>query len=214
MHRKLGFILVVAVVVFGLMFTASCSKKQIKTEPSVSGMYEDSPLIRQPITTTPSEKEDTGLVRRQKAIDEERLRQERLQREEAERIRREREGERVVIEERGSRTSFMSEDVYFSYDSAALSAQARETLKNKAEWLRTHPNISVIIEGHCDERGTNAYNMALGDRRAESVKAFLANLGISRSRMTTISYGEERPADPSHNERAWRRNRRAHFVLQ
>ena len=74
-------------------------------------------------------------------------------------------------------------------------------------------NVSVIIEGHCDERGTNEYNMALGDRRASSAKSFLVDLGVESRRLTTISYGEEKPIDPAHNEAAWAKNRRAHFVI-
>jgi peptidoglycan-associated lipoprotein len=108
----------------------------------------------------------------------------------------------------------MDEDVYFAFDSAALSGEAQENLRRKAEWLRSNPNRSVTIEGHCDERGTNEYNIALGDRRAESTKSFLISLGIASSRMNTISYGEERPADPGHGESAWARNRRAHFLVR
>ncbi len=76
-----------------------------------------------------------------------------------------------------------------------------------------HPDITVIIEGHCDERGTNEYNMALGNRRAESVKSFVVDLGIAPERLTTVSYGEERPLDPRHNEEALAKNRRTHFVI-
>lgn len=107
----------------------------------------------------------------------------------------------------------MDEDVYFAFDSSALSDEAQENLRRKAEWLRSNPNRSVTVEGHCDERGTNEYNIALGDRRAESAKSFLMSLGIASSRMNTISYGEERPADPGHGESAWARNRRAHFLV-
>ena len=75
------------------------------------------------------------------------------------------------------------------------------------------PDVTVIIEGHCDERGTNEYNMALGDRRAESAKSFLVDFGIALERLATVSYGEERPFDPRHNKEAWAKNRRAHFVI-
>ena len=87
-------------------------------------------------------------------------------------------------------------------------------MNRKAEWLRENADTSIIIEGHCDERGTNAYNIALGERRAESAKAYLTDLGIDGLRLTTISYGEERPVDPGHNEEAWAKNRRAHFVVE
>jgi peptidoglycan-associated lipoprotein len=189
-------------IIPGLMVTASCSKKKIKPD-EVIGAQDMTP--RQ--TPATSERDRQA---RQQAIEEERLRQERLKKEQEERIGREQASRDVVSE----RQSFVEEDVYFAYDSAALSMEAQSVLREKAEWLRVNPNISVIIEGHCDERGTNAYNMALGDRRAESAKSFLVNLGVSPSRLTTISYGEERPLDPGHNDFAWSKNRRAHFVLE
>jgi peptidoglycan-associated lipoprotein len=107
----------------------------------------------------------------------------------------------------------MQEDIYFEFDKSTLTPAAQDNLLKKAEWLRENPDATVTIEGHCDERGTNEYNLALGDRRAESAKAFLADLGIDPARMTTISYGEERPVDPRHDEEAWAKNRRAHFVV-
>lgn len=94
------------------------------------------------------------------------------------------------------RDRFENEDVYFSYDSSALSPEAREILQFKAQWLRDNPNTQVIIEGHTDERGTVEYNLALGERRAKSAKDFLMAMGLPESRLTTISYGEELPADP------------------
>jgi len=90
----------------------------------------------------------------------------------------------------------MQEDIYFEFDKSTLTPAAQDSLLRKAEWLRENPDASVTIEGHCDNRGTNEYNLALGDRRAESAKAFLVDLGIDGSRLTTISYGEERPVDP------------------
>lgn len=107
----------------------------------------------------------------------------------------------------------MQEDIYYEFDKSTLTPTAQDNLLRKAEWLRENPNATVTIEGHCDERGTNEYNLALGDRRAESAKAFLTDLGIDSSRLTTISYGEERPVDPRSDEEAWAKNRRAHFVV-
>jgi len=107
----------------------------------------------------------------------------------------------------------MQEDIYFDYDKSTLSPAAQDNLLRKAEWLRENPDATVTVEGHCDERGTNEYNLALGDRRAESTKAFLADLGIDPARLTTISYGEERPVDPRRMEEAWAKNRRSHFVV-
>ena len=107
----------------------------------------------------------------------------------------------------------MQEDIYFDFDKSTLSPAAQDNLLRKAEWLRENPDATVTVEGHCDERGTNEYNLALGDRRAESAKAFLADLGIDPARLTTISYGEERPVDPRNTEEAWAKNRRDHFVV-
>ena len=107
----------------------------------------------------------------------------------------------------------MQEDIYFDFDKSTLTPAAQDNLLRKAEWLRENPDATVTIEGHCDERGTNEYNLALGDRRAESAKAFLIDLGIDPMRLTTISYGEERPVDPRHTEEAWAKNRRDHFVV-
>jgi peptidoglycan-associated lipoprotein len=108
----------------------------------------------------------------------------------------------------------MKEDVHFAFDSSVLDATAQAILKDKAGWMKSNPDAAVTIEGNCDERGTVAYNLALGERRAESAKAFLVNMGISAAKMTTISYGEEKPLDPGHNEQAWAKNRRDHFVIK
>ena len=107
----------------------------------------------------------------------------------------------------------MQEDIYFDFDKSTLTPAAQDNLLRKAEWLRENSDATVTIEGHCDERGTNEYNLALGDRRAESAKAFLIDLGIDPSRLTTISYGEDRPVDPRNMEEAWAKNRRDHFVV-
>ena len=107
----------------------------------------------------------------------------------------------------------MQEDISFDFDKSTLNPAAQDNLLRKAEWLRENPDATATIEGHCDERGTNEYNLALGDRRAESAKAFLTDLGIDPARLTTISYGEERPVDPRHMEEAWAKNRRDHFVV-
>ena len=107
----------------------------------------------------------------------------------------------------------MQEDIYFEFDKSTLTPSAQDNLLRKAEWLRENADATITIEGNCDERGTNEYNLALGDRRAESAKAFLVDLGIDSARISTISYGEERPVDPRHNEEAWAKNRRDHFVV-
>ena len=107
----------------------------------------------------------------------------------------------------------MQEDIYFDFDRATLTPAAQDNLLRKAEWLRENSDATLTIEGHCDVRGTNEYNLALGDRRAESAKAFLVNLGIAVSRVTTISYGEERPVCTQKDEECWAKNRRDNFVV-
>ena len=104
-------------------------------------------------------------------------------------------------------------DIYFNYDSAALSAEARETLDRNAAWLNRHPTVRVLIEGHCDERGTVEYNLALGEGRARAAQDYLSRLGVAADRMQIISYGKEFPVDPGHDESAWRRNRRGHLEI-
>jgi peptidoglycan-associated lipoprotein len=109
--------------------------------------------------------------------------------------------------------AFESVNIYFDFDRSEIKPKAQVTLKNKARWLKDNPGYSVRIEGHCDERGTNEYNLALGERRAKAAADFLVSLGISPNRIRTISYGEERPADPRSNEEAWAKNRRDEFKL-
>ena len=112
-----------------------------------------------------------------------------------------------------TREVFLSEDIRFAYNSFTLSDSAKQILEQKAQWLVANADVAVQIEGHCDERGTVAYNLALGERRANTVKQYIVALGVEAPRLTTISYGEEFPLDPRHNEEAWARNRRAHFAI-
>jgi len=125
-----------------------------------------------------------------------------------------RQEEQAAREKMAARNMFINENIYFDFDKYNLLPLAQQVLQRKAEWLRNNPDVPVIIEGHCDERGTNEYNLALGDRRAESARTYLINLGIAGSRLTTVSYGEERPVDSGHNEVAWAKNRRAHFTTE
>lgn len=98
--------------------------------------------------------------------------------------------------------------VFFDLDKYDIRADAQKTLKAQAEWLKQNSGLSITIEGHCDERGTREYNLALGERRANAVKDYLVALGVSANRITTISYGEERPVALGHEESAWAQNRR------
>ena len=103
--------------------------------------------------------------------------------------------------------------VFFAYDSAEIDAASRRVLDQNAEVLRRNPNWVITIEGHCDERGTAEYNLALGERRAVAARQYLEDLGLAEDRLRTVSYGKEFPFDPGHDEAAWRQNRRAHMVI-
>ena len=102
-------------------------------------------------------------------------------------------------------------DVYFDFDRYALKDEARDRLAKNAAFMKDHPEFTFTLEGHCDERGTNEYNLALGEKRARSVRTYLVQAGVDRAGLRTLSYGEERPFALGHDESAWRLNRRAHF---
>ncbi len=106
------------------------------------------------------------------------------------------------------------QNIYFDYDKSAIRPDAREILKANAEIFTKNSSAKIVVEGHCDERGTAEYNMALGERRAQEAKQYLVNLGIDASRIETISYGKERPLDNRSIEEAWAQNRRAQFLLK
>ncbi len=185
MTKRFWIGLALLLVIPGLMFVASCAKKQVVSEPTVAPAED-------------AEAKRLAEEARTRALEEERLQEARA--------RQEREG-------MAARAKFQNEDVHFEFDKSILLPEAQDILRDKAKWLKARPNVSAIIEGHCDERGTSEYNMALGDRRAGSAKNFLMDLGIEPKRLTTISYGEEKSFDPGHDEEAWAKNRRAHFVI-
>ncbi|MEJ2657112.1 MAG: peptidoglycan-associated lipoprotein Pal [Desulfobacterales bacterium] len=178
--------LTVALVMFlpAVFFTASCSKKVVKTEPVPTAQSE-----------VPKASESSAV----EAAQTKQQQEDRIQ------------AETAAQETAG--TKFVDENIYFAFDSALLSDQARQILNRKADYLRTYPGLTVIVEGHCDERGTDAYNIALGERRAQSVKTFLVDLGISTKRLNTVSYGEERPIAMGHNEASYAKNRRVQFTV-
>lgn len=106
------------------------------------------------------------------------------------------------------------EDVFFDFDKYNLRDDSRSALQANARLLKENSNYKLVLEGHCDERGTVEYNLALGQRRADAVLDYLVDLGVPPSQLSTISYGKERPFDKGHNEAAWAKNRRAHFRFQ
>lgn len=112
-----------------------------------------------------------------------------------------------------AKAAYEFSDIHFDFDKYNLRPEDREILKKHAEWLTANKNYSVRIEGNCDERGTVEYNLALGEKRAREAKKYLVELGVDEARISTVSYGKERPLDSGHNEEAWAKNRRDHFAV-
>jgi len=105
------------------------------------------------------------------------------------------------------------QDVFFDFDKAVIRDDGKKSLNENIQWLKANPAVQIRVEGHCDERGTNEYNLALGERRAKAVRDYLVAGGIDAKRISTVSYGEERPFVQGHDESAWKGNRRGHFVV-
>jgi peptidoglycan-associated lipoprotein len=142
---------------------------------------------------------------RLKAEEERRLREQRL-----------REGQAGALSgtEAQMREIFQNQDIHFDYDRYDLRGDAKQVLNDKSAFLQSHPDLNVIVEGHCDDRGSSAYNLALGEKRAKAAAAYLAAMGISAGRMETVSYGKERPLVMGQTEEAFAANRRGHFVIK
>jgi len=196
-HTGLGWLL--ALLILSGLFLLACGKKEIKTDglTGVPGGEE--------VKEDDAEKAKKRARIREQELTEEQLREKALR-------------EKALAEEEARRqamaSGFENEDVFFEFDQFVLSDSAKAVLNKKAKWLKDHPNAKALIEGHCDERGSTEYNLALGQKRAEAAMQFILALGIDPSRVSTISFGKERLADPGHNEAAWAKNRRAHFILK
>lgn len=116
-----------------------------------------------------------------------------------------------AVEKESPAVPFVLQNIYFDFDKYDLTSQALQTLADNARVLKAYPEARIVIEGHCDERGTVEYNLALGDKRAKAAKDYLVSLGVDPAQISTISYGKEQPVDPRHTEEAWAQNRRAEF---
>ncbi|MFH1905102.1 MAG: OmpA family protein [bacterium] len=119
----------------------------------------------------------------------------------------------TIFVEPGTKEKVIFSDILFDYDSYHLKKDTASVLEKIATWLKKHRNVRLMIEGHCDERGSRKYNLILGEQRALSVRRYLTGLGISPSRLYTITYGEDKPVDIGHDEKAWARNRRSHLLI-
>lgn len=193
--KQTGFGLLVMMVVLSALFLFACSKKEIKSEGIVSKppapVGEETDKTKKQARLKEPEPADKGM--KEKTLSEEEARR---------------------LKEAAEKARFESEDIYFEFDQYILSDTAKQNLNKKAKWLQTFPSAKALIEGHCDERGSAEYNLALGQKRADAAMKYLVSLGINANRISTISYGKEKPLDPGHTEAAWAKNRRAHFVLK
>ncbi|MCG8643466.1 MAG: OmpA family protein [Desulfobacterales bacterium] len=186
--------LVMVALVAGLFLTVSCAKKTVVSDETT---IEDQ-------AQAAKEAEAAEKARKEAEMEAERIKQQKIDEEMAKK-----KAMQAAMEQ--AKKDFVDKDILFAFDSSELDASAIVTLREKAAWLRANPSAVVTIEGHCDERGTTEYNLALGERRATTVKAYLVNLGIDASQLKTISYGEEQATGS--DEAGYRLDRRAHFVI-
>jgi peptidoglycan-associated lipoprotein len=193
--KQTGFGLLIILFFVSGLFLFSCSKKEIKSEPAVS----KPPAVGE----DEAEKAKKRVRIKEQEATEQELKEKALREEEARRLK-----------EASDKAHFESEDIYFEFDQHILSDTAKQNLDKKAQWLKKFPTAKAMIEGHCDERGSAEYNLALGQKRADAAMQYLVSLGINADRISTVSFGKEKPIALGSNEAAWAKNRRAHFVLQ
>ena len=186
MKKCLTLIGLLMVFVFGLTIFSGCAEKQAVVKDEAVQEQKAATPQATPITVT-----DDEAAKKAQAAKDERARK-----------------------NAAALADLNIQNIYFDYDKSTIRSDAREILKANTEIFTKNANAKIVIEGYCDERGTAEYNMALGERRAQETKQYLENLGINASRIETISYGEEKPLDPGHNEAAWAQNRRAQFLLK
>lgn len=184
----IGIIMLIFFISF--LFMTGCAKKSVsKDEGLITGERKAAPAeVKPKPAVTPSPRESRELALR-------------------------RDADAAADAEREKAQKIGFEDVRFAYDKAVIEPEARETLKKLATWLLKNKNYALAVEGHCDERGTVEYNLALGQRRADAAMKYLVDLGVNKADIATISYGKERPLDTGQNEEAWAKNRRAHFTV-
>lgn len=202
MHKRFYFYLglVVVALCLSLVFFTGCAKKKVEPIPSKG------PGVEGEMNATEMEKEARlGPAEKEGKVSEYGLKGEQAKQKAKE------EAEKELALSKKEAKMKLNKKIHFAFDSYELNSEAREILKKKAEILEKYKNIDLVIEGHCDERGTDEYNLALGERRARAAYEFLILLGIDADRLNIISYGEERPIAEGHNEQAWAKNRRDEF---
>jgi peptidoglycan-associated lipoprotein len=202
---KKGLVFLVFMLCFGLVITGCPKKTVLKEEPSVKKAEEPA-----------ADREKAAKLEAEREAREKELA--RIREEEAKRAK-EKEFEKTLVAKKEPGIagevfeSKMLKDIHFDFDKYDIRPGDAEVLKENASLLMKNPGVKIQIEGHCDERGTVEYNLALGERRANSAKRYLISLGLTGDRISTISYGKEKPLDPGHNEEAWAKNRRGHFIV-
>jgi peptidoglycan-associated lipoprotein len=210
-HDKFLFFIMSAVLILGFSCLTGCfEKKKINTDPYINRVSDD--VLYQPTD------DESGKVGKQPEPGPNEFTTEEITEQSEALASNMAGGIGMDMAGQGALSQQMKDladqDIHFEYDSSRLTPAAVEILKIKAQGLRNSPNTSVVIEGYTDSRGTTEYNLALGERRSENVKTFLSDAGVPSVRMTTISYGEENPADSDENEAAWAKNRRVHFIIK
>lgn len=190
MQKKIWIRIALVLVIPAMLFTTACAKKSVQSDISEAPVTQEEEAVQ----------EDVKAEEAADQVQEESLASD----------------EQTTESEDEAKTevsdAMAKMDVFYAFDSSALSGVAQKALDAKAQWLLNNPEIKLVIEGHCDERGTTEYNLALGEKRALRAKTYLIDMGVEESRLQAISYGEERPFVKESNERAWAQNRRAHFV--
>ncbi len=204
MKRNLVIATLLVFAFSSIFLLTSCAKKQLITEEKeMEAPPKEAAKVEEEKPAVPAAKEEEmkeeAKIERLKELEE--AKKEEVPVEE----------EKAWMERRAAK--FEAESIYFDFDKSFIKLEYRPVLQEKAAFLKDYPDMRVRIEGNCDERGTNEYNLALGDRRSNSAKNFLVSLGIAADRIEMISYGEERPRALGHNEDSWSQNRRDDFIL-
>ena len=209
---KKSFSILILILCIGLIMTGCPKKTVIKEEPSTKKSEEVAREAAREAARIEAERAKEAKEAKEKELA-------RIKEEEAKKAQEKKEFEQSLvarktpgIEGEVFETKLLK-DIHFDFDKYDILQGDAEILKGNAALLVKFPNVKIQIEGHCDERGTVEYNLALGERRANSVRNYMISLGISGNRISIISYGKERPMDPAHNEDAWAKNRRAHSVI-
>lgn len=182
--KRIKGVLIVIMILGLVSITTGCAKKAAPKEEEVQAPVKQEVQIEQPVLAPEKSKEEAQVLAQ---------------------------SPKSSLEE--SIKAFQDQLIYFDFDMFSLSAEARDILAQKASFLKTNADLSIQIQGNCDERGTTEYNLALGERRAKAAQDYLVSLGIAKARIATISYGKEKPMDTEHTEEAWAKNRNAQFVI-